>query len=352
MIDLDIVREFVLEHLPMVKITKRGTHFQTRCVLCGDSKKSPTKRRFHLDWNKGNPMWHCFNCERSGSFIPLYAEVTGQSQEKIRSIIFNHHTDQWDKKKSGTKKRWNGNNKPIKKFNGEPLTTYHDYLLKYCVSHTDNPTGYITKNLQKKLKEFISNRDLPEHVKVYAAYEGRYRNRFIIPVYEGNKIVYFQARRINKYIEPKYLNPEAEKERIILNKEKFDRSKHIIVTEGLIDAFMIPNQGTASLGASISETFLKTLFKYTDKDVILFFDNDKAGRKAFNKFTDEEYGNIFRDKVKYFLFPDKYKRQYADLNEIVTNEKIEDVYEFIISNSHTLVSSIALLRLTEEVIVK
>ena len=108
---------------------------------------------------------------------------------------------------------------------------------------------------------------------------------------------------------------------------------------------MIPNQGTASLGASISETFLKTLFKYTDKDVILFFDNDKAGRKAFNKFTDEEYGNIFRDKVKYFLFPDKYKRQYTDLNEIVTNEKIEDVYEFIVNNSHTLVTSIALLRL-------
>lgn len=354
MIDLDIVREFVLEHLPMVKITKRGTHFQTRCVLCGDSKKSPTKSRFHLDWNKGNPMWHCFNCERSGSFIPLYAEVTGQSKEKIRSIIFDHHTDEYKKraskakKKLSDKKEYKLQNGTIKKVNSdiptEPLTVYHDYLLKYCVSHTDNPTGYITKNLQKELKEFLSNRKLPEHVKVYAAYEGRYRNRFIIPVYEENRIVYFQARRINKYIEPKYLNPGAEKERIILNKEKFNRNKHIIVTEGLIDAFMIPNQGTASLGASISKTFIKELDKLTDKSIIIFFDNDEAGRKAFNKFTDGEYGNIFKDNVKYFRFPDKYKR-HTDLNEIVTNEKIEDVYEFIVSNSYNLVTVSALIQI-------
>ena len=235
--------------------------------------------------------------------------------------------------KSNTKEKWNG----IKKVNtpSKPLTTYHDYILKSCISPTDNPTGYITKQLKKALKKFISIRNLPGHIKVYAAYEGRYRNRFIIPVYEGNRILYFQARRIHRNMEPKYLNPIAEKDQIILNKERFDRNKYIIVTEGLIDAFMIPNQGTASLGSSVSKSFLKILFSYTDKGVIIFFDNDEAGKKAFDKFTNKKYGNIFKDNVKYFLFPNKYKRQgYTDLNEIITNEKIEDVYEFIVSNSY------------------
>ena len=292
MIDLEIVREFVLEHFPMVKITKRGTHFHGRCILCGDSKKSKTKKRFHLDWNKGSPMWHCFNCERSGSFIELYSEVTGLNEDKVKSIIFDYSPDRYDKGKkiSSTKERWNGT---IKKVNNDvpvqPLTKYHDYLLKYCISLSDNPTGYITKNLLKELRIFTSKRRLPEDVKVYAAYEGDYRNRFIIPVYEGNRIVYFQARRIHESIEPKYLNPVAEKERIILNKEKFDPDKYIIVTEGLIDAFMIPNQGTASLGSAISETFLKILFKHTNKGIVLFFDNDEPGKKAFMKFTNENY---------------------------------------------------------------
>lgn len=344
MIDLETVREFVLENFPMVKISKKGTHFHARCILCGDSKKSPTKKRFHLDWNRGKPIWQCFNCQRSGGFIRLYCDVKGVDFETAKSRIFDHHVDKWGRKKWT---RWNEDTKAIKNINsGEPLTTYHDYLLKSCISPTDNPSGYIAKQLQKKLRNFISERKLPEGIKVYVAYKGDYKNRLIIPVYEGNRIVYFQARRIHPNVEPKYINPVSEKERIILNKEKFEPHKFIIATEGLIDAFMIPNQGTACLGSSFSEAFLKTLFEYTNKGVILFFDNDDAGLKAFNKFTDKEYGNIFRDKVKYFLFPNKYKRQgYTDLNEIVTNEKIGDVYEFIVANSHNLVKAITMLKM-------
>ncbi len=344
MIELETVREFVLENFPMVKITKKGTHFHARCILCGDSKKSPNKKRFHMDWNRGSPVWQCFNCQESGGFIRLFCRVKGVDFDTAKATIFDHHVDKWGRRKWS---RWNGDTKAIKNINsGEPLTTYHDYLLKNCLSPSDNPTSYITRRLQEELRKFISKRKLPEDVKVYAAYEGEYRNRFIIPVYEGNRIVYFQARRIHETMEPKYINPISEKERIILNKESFDPNKYIISTEGLIDAFMIPHQGTACLGSSFSETFLKELFKYTNKGVILFFDNDDAGLKAFKKFTNGQYGNKYRDKVKYFLFPDKYKRQgYTDLNEIITNEKIGDVYEFIISNSYNLVTTIAMLKM-------
>ena len=341
MINLETVRDFVFENFPMVKLTKGGTHFNARCVLCGDSKKSLSKRRFNLDWNNGNPIWQCFNCGRSGSFVPLYAEVMGIDPKQAKAEIFDHSPALFNKR---MKDPW----KKKREVPREPLTEYHDYILKSCITPADTPKGYITKQLKKALKDFMVERYLPEHIKIYAAYEGRYRNRFIIPIYDGNKIVYFQGRRIHKNIEPKYLNPIAEKERIILNKEKFDKAKYIIVTEGLIDAFMIPDQGTASLGSSVSAKFLKELWKLTDKGIILFFDNDEAGKKAFTKFTDEKFGNIFRDKVKYFLFPDKYKRQsYTDLNEIITNDDIEDVYSFVVSNSYNLVTAVAMLKLRE-----
>lgn len=330
MIDLETVRDFVYENFPMVKLTKGGTHFNARCILCGDSKKSLSKRRFNLDWNNGNPIWQCFNCGRSGSFVPLYAEINGIDPKQAKAEIFSHSPALFNKR---MKDPWKKKRREVPR---EPLTEYHNYILRSCIGPTDSAQSYITKQLKKALKDFIVDRHLPEHVKIYAAHEGRYRNRLIIPIYDGDKIVYFQGRRIHKNIEPKYLNPIAEKEQIILNKEKFDSDKYIIVTEGLIDAFMIPNQGTASLGSSVSEKFLNELDKLTDKGIIIFFDNDDAGEKAFAKFTDPKFENIFRDKVKYFLFPDKYKRQdCTDLNEIVTNDDIEDVYSFIVDNSYT-----------------
>jgi len=69
MLDLEIINDFAYEHFENIAVSKNGMHFHSRCPLCGDSKKSSRKKRFHLDYNEGNPIWHCFNCNRSGSFF-------------------------------------------------------------------------------------------------------------------------------------------------------------------------------------------------------------------------------------------------------------------------------------------
>ena len=163
---------------------------------------------------------------------------------------------------------------------------------------------------------------------------GRYsHHQYIYPKYLGclHNIIYFQARRIpGSGITPKYDNPVAPKELCILNRHRFDREKFIIVHEGLIDAFMVGDQGTSCLGKEISNELIYELTKLTDKKVIIALDNDSEAYKALARFMKKSQ---LAQKVLYFLYPKEF-RGYDDINSIVKGSSVElNVYELITQNS-------------------
>jgi DNA primase len=318
-IPLEIVTDFIYEHCDKVKITKGGTHFNARCPLCGDSKKNPSKRRFHLDWNNGNPGYHCFNCGRHGHFLELYAILEGldsaeDAEKKLRNFKDLRNII---------------NPKPIKRPTKEQSKNYLDLNLDDCISIKDNPQGYIQKAYWNALSKFIHDRDMGDYP-LYVSYRGKYKGRIIIPIYENDTIVYFQARRISDDVEPKYLNPPVEKENIILNREKFDRNKYIIVTEGILDAKRVGDQGTPILGIDVSRSTIETLSKLTDKGIIICLDNDKPGKERLEKILKENFSKT----LFFFRMPNKYK-QVKDIDKLYMDHNIEDIYQFIVDNSFT-----------------
>ena len=106
---------------------------------------------------------------------------------------------------------------------------------------------------------------------MYVAYKGEFRNRVIMPIYQDNKMVYFQARTLTGS-EKKYKNPTAPKQHIIFQKDIWDTTKPVIITEGLLDALSVGNQGTMCLGASINKHFLDQI-----PNPIIALDNDQTG---------------------------------------------------------------------------
>jgi DNA primase len=320
MISLETVREFVYSNFPKVSASKGGTHFHARCSLCGDSKKTLSKKRFHIDWNNGDPIYHCFNCGASGSFIHLYSVIKGVTIQEAKKQLTKYDPDEIKKELNGWK-----HNGEVK----ESIIQNHNYILEDCVSADEANPGFMAKTLQSELKKFILERKIPENIKLFAAITGRYRGRIIIPIYDKDTIVYFQGRAIMKSTEPKYLNPIVEKSCIILNKDNFERSKYIIVTEGLLDAFTIGHQGTTILGADLTEAFVEKIKPLTDKGVIIALDNDETGIKKLEKILKEGYSN----NLRFFIMPTKYKH-IKDLNELVVKGDVEDIYEFVVSNSH------------------
>jgi DNA primase len=339
--DLIFLSQFVQQYFQKVKITDNGKHFLFRCPICGDSKKNPYKRRFNLDWNDGVPGWHCFNCGRKGNFIELYSITTGISYEDAKKELYKFSKKRTVNMMNSYAKR------PFLELNTkeEIKRDNFNWIKDVCYTRKnvdENSSGILEKKYIFVLNDFCNKRKIPEEYKIYICYKDKYKNRIVIPIFDKNgDIIYFQARRIPKSnIEPKYDNPVSSKELCILNEYRFDRNKNIIVNEGLIDAFMVGNQGTSCLGKEISDELIKKLISLTDKNVIVALDNDSEAYKSLNMFMEN---NKYAKKVLYFIYPKKYKK-YDDVNKIAINHNI-NIYDMIIKNSISYSSAFIKLKL-------
>ena len=324
--DLQFVTQFMMQNFEQTQVTGNGTHFLSRCLLCGDSKQNPYKKRFNLDWNNGVPGYHCWNCGRHGNFIEIYSIVKGMSYDDAKMELFKYDKDEV-KRQMGRYK-----NRPVPKEKKEIEEDDFNWIKDKCYSLKHDVLGMLEEQYLRHLSKFVDDRKIPKEYKIYICHSGKYKRRIIIPIFnERNRVIYFQARRIPKSgIDPKYDNPFAPKEQCILNKHKFDRSKNIIVHEGLIDAFMVGDNGTSCLGKEISEELLSELLILTDKNVIIALDNDSEAYKALSKFMKK---NKYAQKVKYFLYPKEFQG-YDDINSIVKGyEQGLNVYEMITQNS-------------------
>jgi len=330
MIDFNKVCDFCFEYCENVQIKKSGNGIIARCPFCGDSKKSSKIRRFHLDYYPPYQTYigRCYNggCELytdPTDIIKIVAKLKNISYRQAKKEISETpYNSSYIKKKLKKEK---------KEVEYEKSTGVLDLDMSDCLFVDSKPNGRIEERLHKHLLSFIEDRCIP--VECFVAVKGRYKGRIIIPVYIDNKLVYFQGRSILDEIEPKYLNPYVEKETVIMNIDKFDRSKSIICTEGIIDAYMVNhNQGTTPMGASISDDILGILLKNTDEHVIVALDNpliDKSGYKNIMKMiTKSKYGR----SVKYFIMP---YPDIKDLNELKVKKRIDDIYQFVLDHSKT-----------------
>jgi hypothetical protein len=326
MIDIETVTIFMMENFEQVQITNNGKHFLARCRLCGDSKKNKYKKRFNMDWNNGVPGWNCFNCGEHGNFYDLYSFLKGISYDDAKKELYKYDKDKVVRYIKERTKR------PKTKEKKERDEDNFNWIRENVYGIEDHVEGVLSKVYKKALIDFYESRKIPLEYKIYIAYKGKYKNRIIIPIFnENNDIIYFQARRIPKSgLIPKYDNPVAPKILCILNKHRFERDKYIIVHEGLIDAFMVGDQGTSCLGKEISEELLYELIKLTDKKIIIALDNDSEAYKSLAKFMKK---NPLAQKVLYFMYPKKFS-EYDDINSIVKGSSVElDVYELITQNS-------------------
>jgi hypothetical protein len=339
MLDLNVVSDFVYANFTGVKESKNGTHFLAHCVLCGDSKKNKTKKRFNLDYKDGYPIWHCFNCAESGSFLEIYCLLTGVTIDEAKKELFGYSPEEIKKRLENKRRK-----RPERKVEFE----YHDYIRDDCVSKNMKIESIFYDQWIAVLDDFIKERKVPDDYEIMFAYKGEYKNRIIIPIYdEQGHIIYFQGRRIKGTEEldsRKYKNPTIQKSGIILNKHLFDKERFIIVTEGLLDAITIGRQGTACLGKSISDDFLSDILPLTDKGVIVLLDNDKPAYQALKKFMLGSDSSKYNKTVKYFIYPNKYIH-CDDINTIVMSYSINDIYGFVIDNSSSYTTAVTRLKL-------
>lgn len=322
----------MIHWLDLPKVDEKRGHIEARCPFCGDSRTKPRARRFHIDPYKGTYIYKCFRCGESGNVISLYAYLSNCSYREAKNYLS-------DKKYDPDNIKNRLSNKASEVPQSENIKIDGDLdidIQKDCFSLDDVPNSRIARNSIKKLINFKENRKIPDDLPIYFAHSGRYKSRIIIPIYINNRLVYFQGRSIYNDIEPKYLNPKVEKNKIILNIDNFDPEKYIVICEGIIDAHMVGKQGTCVIGGYIDLNFINIVEKYTNKGVIICLDNPKKDNNSYNVLKKLVFQNInkYKKNLKFFIMPSNYDAK--DLNDLVKDYEIENVYDFVVKNSKSI----------------
>ena len=322
-----LIEEFLYSNCNKVK--RNGNGYVLRCPVCGDSKKNPNKRRCHVDYYSKYDEWiyTCYNggCpEPSGNIQSLYSHVMGVPWKEANKALSETKYDA-EKIKSKLEK------KTLFVDEEDEKNDTLDLDLNDCLTLKQKPMGRIQEKYYRLLEQFYIDRYIPLRRNIMVCHSGKYKNRFIIPVYENGNLIYFQGRSINNDIQPKYFNPDVIKENIILNKEAFDTEKYIIISEGLIDAFMVEDdQGTTCLGASVSDEFLEKIMTFSRKGIIIALDNPKLDESGYNNYKKIIEKSKFSKKLRYFFMPIE---GVKDLNDFRLRDKSVNVYDFIVENS-------------------
>lgn len=121
-------------------------------------------------------------------------------------------------------------------------------------------------------------------------------DRVVIPVMDGGKLAFWQARAIGR--QPKYLSPPTRPPSLIA---RWGGAADVTVTEDILSAFKVAEsggEGWAIMGTHIPDAYVAALVKRGGR-VNIWTDSDAAGRRSAAKYlkTLRAYGLDVRNIV-------------------------------------------------------
>lgn len=139
---------------------------------------------------------------------------------------------------------------------------------------------YITGILPYCVERGITQEDI-NYFKLFYCDGGRYRNRLMFPVYEEDKLVFYQGRAMWKPLPGevylKSLNPPKESttagvEDVLFNLENACNYNWVVINEGPIDVIHVGPNAVGTFGKHITEKQLLKLKNHNISDVYLMWD--------------------------------------------------------------------------------
>lgn len=292
---IQFLNEKILQYLPQPNV-RVGDKINFRCCICGDSKKSATKKRgwYYLR----NASYFCFNCGTSMSGIQLLKLLSGSDYDAIHREYVNLFL------KSGldsslSSSIWipNKDDEPSV-FNLKPIL---DPNMK--------------KPLTVKAEEYLKNRHIfgaPFFKEpLYSIVSKDSREEYILIPWKVNGIdAYYQVNDFLKIRSMKYMFPKGKK-KLLYGLDNIDPSyKKIFAFEGVYDSLFVKN-GIATGTKSITDYQMRLIKeRWPHHEVVVSFDNDLPGFSAMKKLI--ETGKA----TKFFRWFSA-KTEAKDINEMV-----------------------------------
>ena len=310
---IQFLNQKVLEFLPSGYV-RVGDKLNMRCPLCGDSKKSATKKRGW--WYNKSGSYYCFNCSTGMSGINFLKAISGSSYEEIRK----EYTRLFLKSGLSTNlsSTW-------QKPDDEPSLFEMKSVIK---PEWKNP-------LSEKATEYLNNRKVLDapflQEPLYSTYAKKSQNEYILIPWTVNGVeAYYQLNDFQKLTSMKYIFPKDMK-KLIYGLDNIDISfPYIFLFEGVFDSLFVLN-GVATGTKAVTSYQLKLLKeRYPYHQLVISFDNDASGIESMQKLIQ---GN---NEYKFFKWFDA-NIKAKDINELVQKKSNVNIF----SDPNTLKSLVA-----------
>ena len=147
-----------------------------------------------------------------------------------------------------------------------------------------------------------------------------WKDRLLIPIYKDGKLYSLEGRDYTRKQKPKCLYPRGAYVDICFNQDNLDKEKPLIVCEGIMDIPKIwgklTTNVTCTFGVSLSQSqkdYLKDA-----KNLILFIDDDEAGRKSIELFKSFMQNDF---KVAFVKGKDPGDSSFVELRDAIQNAR-------------------------------
>lgn len=259
--------EIIREKVQLGSPNSRGW-YELRCAVCHDH--SPRCGFFH---DGTYTSVHCWNC----GIKAKYEEGSGRLSRNFRRILeaFGVTREDLLSLRSGIFAQARSNHEVVTLENLKKVK-----LVTPTVQLPEQslPLGHPDHiELQEPLIDYLRSRAIdPFKIQAHFSLSPRFERRVIIPFFRDGKIIYWQARHIDKNVKPRYLNSSVPRDAVLYGYDELysGSSLPLFVTEGIFDAISL--NGVGLLGSSLNESKIE-LLRRTKRRIIFVIDRDKTG---------------------------------------------------------------------------
>jgi DNA primase len=156
--------------------------------------------------------------------------------------------------------------------------------------------------------------------------------RIIFPIYDPHGGAIAISGRVLDDSKPKYFNTAFQKGKTLfglnLTKKSIIEKRRAYVFEGYADVISAFQNGicnvTCCMGTTLTEDHYILLSRYAE-DIVLFFDNDKAGMEALKRFNEKKLDETKKDTKIFRCFLNEEK----DVDEFLQKKGPEEFEKYV-----------------------
>lgn len=293
----------ISNRLPLFK--RKGSSYNCRCIICGDSAKKLNKARGYFYSNKDKLMYKCFNCDASMYFSSFL--------KNIDQLLFNQYSFE-----SYAESKPYSNSTPQVVFEQPQFKKPEERLLDKLLERLDKlPNDHeavqfcLTRKIPKdKFNQIYFIDNIKNIVQLNDKYKASIQTeepRIVFPFYDEEGLLTAVTCRALRGEALRYITVKvADDKPLIYGLDSVDKNNDVFVVEGPIDSLFLQNS-IAIAGTSLGKISLSTLSK---EHLIVVFDNQPR-----NKEVCKIIHKTIKNGFKVVIWPQNIEEK--DINEMV-----------------------------------